>query len=87
MGIVLTRGKHLHDSIIIPRGDVRAHNTLTLLLIIEVTVVSERSERSCIFMSCISILPLFLRFFAWILELSRQCDIFFFLYIMLKCLP
>jgi hypothetical protein len=47
--ILLTCGKHLHDRIISPRGDVWDHKiSLTLPLFIEVPVPIQENERSCI---------------------------------------
>ena len=61
----ITCGKHLHDPIISLRGEVWAHKTtLVCSLFIEVPVLSQESERSCI-----CGFWLFLRFFYWTLEL------------------
>jgi len=48
-------------------------------LFIEVPVLSQESERSCIFVWYGCHFSLFLQFFYWILELFRQCGIFFFI--------
>ena len=46
--VLLTRGKHFHDSIISLRGEVWAHKTgLSPPLFIEVLILSQESERSC----------------------------------------
>ena len=57
--ILLTCGKHLHDRIISPRGDVWDHKiSLTLPLFIEVPVPIQENERSCICVLGVSIFPL-----------------------------
>ena len=66
VGIFLTCGKHLHDSITSVRGEVSAHKTsLTLPLVMEVTVPSQDSERSCIL--CVRSIDLasFSDFYIW----------------------
>ena len=61
VGILLTRGKLLHDCIISLRGEVWVHKTsLTPPLFIEVPVPSQESERSCI---CVC--PCFFYFLPW----------------------
>ena len=47
--------------------------TLSLPHFIEVVLPSQKSERSCIYEPGISILPLYLRLFGYVLELFRQC--------------
>jgi hypothetical protein len=76
VGILLTRGKHLHDRIISLRGEVWAPNTsLSPPLFIKVPVPGKESERSCI---CgLVVLILYLSAIL-ILELFRQCGIFCF---------
>jgi len=81
VGILLTSGKHLHDRIISQRGEFWSHKTsLTLPLFIEVPVPSQESERSCICVLGVSILPLST---ILILELFRQCGILCFSFFLL----
>ena len=59
VGIFLTWGKHLHDRITSIRENVSAHKTsLKPLLVMELPVPRLNSERSCIYVLEVSILPL-----------------------------
>jgi hypothetical protein len=59
VGILLTCRKHLHDPIISLRGEVYDHITsLAPHLSIEAPVLNQESERSCICVLGVSILPL-----------------------------
>ena len=58
--ISLTHRKHLHDDISSIRGDVLAHKaSLNQLSFIKVPLPSQESERSCICVLWVSILPLY----------------------------
>ena len=60
VGILITCGKHLYDYIISLRGQVWAHKiSLTPPLLIEVPVPRQESERSCICVLGVLILPLY----------------------------
>ena len=75
-GIFMTFGENLHGRIISLREEISAHKTrLRPPIFIEGTVISEESERSCISMLGVLILP-FLWFWYLILKLVLQCDIF-----------
>jgi len=59
VGILLTCAKHLHDRIFALRGEVWVHKTsLKLPLFIEVLMLSQESERLCIYALRVSSLPL-----------------------------
>jgi hypothetical protein len=74
VGILLTCGKDLHGRIISLRGELYAHRTSLIPppLFIEVSMPGQERERSCICVLRVSMLPLY-----WILELGRQCGIYF----------
>ena len=76
VGILLTCGRYLHDHITLLRREAWAHNTSLILLLSTLVHVTsqERDQSSCVLrdQSCVlrvSILPLFLQFFYYILEL------------------
>jgi hypothetical protein len=78
LGILLTRGKHLHDHIISLRVEVWTHTIgLTPSILIEVSVSLQESERSCIRVLGIWILPLS-TILMFELEFFRQCGSFLF---------
>ena len=59
VGILLTRGKHVHHRIISLRVENWVHKTsLSTPHVIEMPVPSHASERSCICVLGVSILPL-----------------------------
>jgi hypothetical protein len=71
--ILLTCGKPLHDLIISLRREVRAHQTIVIPpLFIDVSVTSQKSERSFILVVRGFRFYRFLRFWCMILELFRQ---------------
>ena len=47
VGILLTCGKHLHDSIISPRGEVWVHKTIVYVVKVHIYIPSRESEHSC----------------------------------------
>ena len=68
----------IHDRVISLRGELWAHKTsLTPPLFIEVSVPSQESERSCIFVLFVSILPLSTMF---LFDFGVAPTVFFFLF-------
>jgi len=59
VGILLTRGKHLHDRIISLKGEVWAHKTSLAPLFIEVPSPNKKSERLCVCILEITILSFY----------------------------
>jgi hypothetical protein len=71
-------GMHLHGRIISLRGEVWSHKNSTPPLFIEVPVPSQESERSCIYVIEISILPLSpILIFDFGIVLTAWCSLFF----------
>ena len=63
VGILLTCGKHLHDRILALQGEVWVHKTsLKPSLFIEVPILSQESERLCIYVLRVSRLPVSVEF-------------------------
>jgi hypothetical protein len=77
----------LSPALISLKEEVWVHQTsLTPPLIIEVPVPDQESERSCICVLEVSVLPLgTVCFLFWILELFRKCDIFFAFHCISSC--
>jgi hypothetical protein len=74
--ILLTCGMHLHDRIISLTGEIWTHTTiLTLPLFIEVPGPNTESERSCICVLEVSILPLSMIFLFVFGEFYRHSGI------------
>jgi hypothetical protein len=73
--ILFISGKHLHDRIISPRWEV-----LIPPLFIEVSVLSQESEQSCIM--CVSAID-FACFYYFSIRFFRQCGIFYFILFLL----
>jgi hypothetical protein len=72
---------HLHDRIISLTAETWTHTTiLTLPLFIEVLGPNTESERSCIFVLQVSILPLSMIFLFVFGEFYRHSGIFFFIF-------
>jgi selenocysteine lyase/cysteine desulfurase len=59
VGILLTCGKHLHDRIFSLKGEVGTHKTSLAPLFIEVPSPNKKSERSCVYILEITILPFY----------------------------
>jgi hypothetical protein len=75
VGILFTWGRHLYNRIITLRRDAWARKaSLSPPLFIEVSVPSQESERSCICVLHVSILPLS-TIFILDLEMFQQCNI------------
>jgi hypothetical protein len=66
--VLLTCEKHLHDYTLLLKGEVWSHKTnLTAPLFIEVPVLSQINEKSCICVRCFNFAS-FYYFFNWILD-------------------